>query len=70
MASPPTRITIAFTGGEEALLKKLSKEMKVSVSELVRKATKFYCRYQNVLEGDMERKIRTYLDLLPNGSTR
>ena len=67
ISSVPTRITIAFTSGEEVLLKKLSKEMKVSVSELVRRATKFYCGYQNVLEGDMERKIRTYLDLLPNG---
>lgn len=64
---PPTRITIAFTNGEDALLKKLSKEMNISVSELIRRATKFYCKYQSVLEGEMERKIRTYLDLLPNG---
>jgi len=67
MASPPTRITIAFTNGEEASLKDLSKEMNVSVSELVRRATKFYTKYHDTLEGDMARKIRTYLDLLPNG---
>ena len=67
MPSLPTRITIAFTNGEETLIKDLSKEMNVSVSELIRRATKFYCRYQDILEGEMERKIRTYLDLLPNG---
>ena len=67
MAAPPIRITVAFTDVEEAPLKELSKEMNVSVSELVRRATKFYCKYQDILDGDLERKIRAYLDLLPNG---
>ncbi|MDP7445344.1 MAG: hypothetical protein QGF64_06745 [Candidatus Poseidoniia archaeon] len=63
---PPTRITIAFTNGEAALLKKLSREMDVSVSELIRRTTKFYFKYQNILEGEIEIKIKAYLDLLLN----
>lgn len=67
MASVPSRITFAFDKDEETLLRKTSKEANVSVSELIRRAVKFYCKYRDVIEGDMERKIRTYLDLLPNG---
>lgn len=63
----PTRVTIAFSNGDDALLKKLSREANVSTSELVRRAIKFYSEYQEVVEGNLDRKVRTYLDMLPSG---
>jgi len=67
MAVLPTRVTIAFGRREDALLEKLKDETNVSTSELFRRALKFYSEYRHVLEGDIDRKVRTYLDLLPKG---
>ena len=67
MSPSPTRITIAFSGGEDSTLKKLKDEESVSTSEIIRRAVKFYSRYRYALQGDTDRKMKTYLDMLPKG---
>lgn len=67
MAVPPSRITFAFDKEEDALLRRVSKDADTSVSELIRRAVKFYCKYRSMIEGDTERKLGNYLDMLPSG---
>ena len=63
----PTRITVAFDQSTANLLEKISKEAGLSLSEIMRRALRFYSE-NSVLENAATReKIYTYMDLLLNG---
>lgn len=64
MKRPPIRVTIALDEDLLQLIEKTSKEMKISKSELLRRAITFYCENPALAES---KKIRFYLDMLPSG---
>ncbi|MBN1801005.1 MAG: CopG family transcriptional regulator [Candidatus Lokiarchaeota archaeon] len=64
------RVTIAMDDGTFNLLQDIREETKESQSELVRKAIKFYHKFNKLLEGNKNgtaRRINFYLDLLSHG---
>ncbi len=64
------RVTIAMDDGTFNLLQDIKEETNDSQSELVRKAIKFYHKYNKLLEGNKNgsaRRINFYLDLLSHG---
>ncbi len=64
MKRPPARVTIALDKDLEELIGKISEEMKVSKSELMRRAILFYAENRELAENQ---KIRFYIDMLPSG---
>ncbi|MEM2989665.1 MAG: ribbon-helix-helix protein, CopG family [Halobacteria archaeon] len=64
MKRPPARVTIALNEELVQLIEKISREMKISKSELLRRALMFYCENRALAESQ---KIRFYLDMLPSG---
>lgn len=64
---PPTRITISFDEKMNALFEKLKAETKLSQSELVRQALKFYSENKKVANEYGSKRIKTYFDMLAKG---
>ncbi|HID19662.1 MAG TPA: CopG family transcriptional regulator [Methanophagales archaeon] len=63
----PERVTIALDEGTVELFKKAKKELRVSQSELMREALKFYCKYKTLFESIDEEKVHTYVEMLSSG---
>ncbi len=63
----PERVTIALDEETTELFKKAKKGLKVSQSELMREALKFYCKYRMLFEPVDEVKVRTYIEMLSTG---
>ncbi|MFX1236672.1 MAG: ribbon-helix-helix protein, CopG family [Promethearchaeota archaeon] len=64
------RVTIAMDDSTFKLLREIKEKSNESQSELVRKAIKFYYKYNKVFEGNKNGKaklINMYLDLLSHG---
>ncbi len=49
------------------VFKKMKDELKVSQSELMREALKFYCKYRTLVEPVDAEKVRTYIEMLATG---
>jgi len=64
---PPERVTIALDEGTAELFKKTKEELRVSQSELMREALKFYCKYRTLFEPVEDEKVRTYIEMLSTG---
>jgi hypothetical protein len=64
---PPERVTIALDEETAELFKKAKKELRVSQSELMREALKFYCEYRTLFEPVDAEKVRAYIEMLPAG---
>ncbi len=65
MPKIPTRITIALDKETSELLEKLKNETKLSNSEIIRRALKFYAENKDIIS-DKE-KIETYVEMLLEG---
>jgi hypothetical protein len=63
----PTRITIALDGETNILIEKMKEEMKVSQSELVREALRFYYENKRIADVAVRHKIDFYMDMLLSG---
>ena len=63
----PTRITVAFDSSTANLLEKISKEVGLSQSEIMRRALRFYSDNRILENVETRKKIYTYMDLLLNG---
>ncbi|MHA1230683.1 MAG: ribbon-helix-helix protein, CopG family [Candidatus Helarchaeota archaeon] len=63
----PSRITIAIDEKTAELLEKTRNELKISQSELVRRALNFYYKYKDIVSKVEFDRLLTYLDMLPNG---
>ncbi len=62
----PIRVTIALDEESYAIFNDLRKDTKVSQSEIVRNALKFYYEYRELERFD-SRRIKTYVELLSEG---
>jgi hypothetical protein len=63
----PTRITVAFDQVTANLLEKISKEAKLSQSEIMRRALRFYHENRAIEDAATRKKLYTYMDLLLSG---
>ena len=63
----PTRITVAFDQSTANLLEEISKEVRLSQSEIMRRALRFYYENRAIHDAVIRKKIYTYMDLLLNG---
>lgn len=63
----PTRITVAFDKTTADLLEKISTEVQVSQSEIMRRALKFYNENKALEDPTTKKKIHAYLDMLLTG---
>ncbi len=63
----PIRITIALDEGTANLLENIKKEMKLSQSELMRRALRFYHENKSICDDAGSDKMRIYMDMLPSG---
>lgn len=63
----PVRITIALDEDTSKLFDTLKAETKLSQSELLRKALRFYSENKEALDSPKAKKIKTYLDMLGEG---
>ncbi|MBS7656673.1 CopG family transcriptional regulator [Candidatus Bathyarchaeota archaeon] len=63
----PVRITIALDSETYELLQKMKKEMRVSKSELMRNALRFYCENKDMIDAYMKSKVEFYIDMLCSG---
>lgn len=63
----PTRITVAFDHVTANLLEKISKEAKLSQSEIMRRALRFYHENRAIEDAATRKKVYTYMDLLLSG---
>ena len=63
----PVRITIALNNETHALVEKMKKEMKVSQSELLREALRFYYENKNIADVSVRNKLDFYMDMLLSG---
>lgn len=64
---PPERVTIAMDEDTFQIFKRMKDESKVSQSELMREALKFYCKYRTLFEHVDAEKVRTYIEMLSTG---
>jgi hypothetical protein len=64
---PPERVTVALDEETAELFKKEKDELRVSQSELMREALKFYCKFRTLFEPVEDEKVRAYIDMLPAG---
>ncbi|MDQ1280759.1 MAG: hypothetical protein QG670_2022 [Thermoproteota archaeon] len=60
----PTRITIALDEETVDLFENAKKETGFSQSELIRKALRFYCENQAIIDDKIRKKLYTYMDML------
>jgi hypothetical protein len=65
--SNPSRITVAFDANTAGLLEKISKEAQLSQSEIMRRAIKFYDENKVIIDPNVKRKVRLYLEMLSKG---
>ncbi len=63
----PERVTISLDEEAAELFKKVRKELKVSQSELMREALKFYDKYRVLYESLNAEKVQTYIEMLAHG---
>jgi hypothetical protein len=63
----PTRITVAFDKTTADMLKKISTDVQVSQSEIMRRALKFYNENKALEDPTIKKKIHAYLDMLLTG---
>jgi hypothetical protein len=63
----PTRITLAIDEETNKLFEQIKKETGISKSELIRRALKFYLRNESIMRGLADKKVYSYLDMLPSG---
>ena len=65
--SGPTRITAAIDKETADLLKKEIEESLLSQSEIIRRALRFYHEHKNMNNVSLQKKLRTYMDMLLSG---
>jgi hypothetical protein len=63
----PDRITVALDEDTSGMLKKMRDELKISQSELIREALKFYSRYRVLIESVEDNKMYTHTEMLRVG---
>jgi hypothetical protein len=63
----PTRVTVAFDKPTADLLEKISTEVDVSQSEIMRRALRFYSENKALEDAATKKKIQIYLDMLLTG---
>ena len=63
----PTRITVAFDKPSANLLEKLSSEAKLSQSEIMRRALKFYYENRAIVDPAIKKKVQFYMNLMLSG---
>ncbi len=63
----PERVTIALDEETVELFKKAKNDLRVSQSELMRDALKFYCKYKTLFEAIDVAQMRTYVEMLSSG---
>ncbi len=63
----PVRITIAIDEDMLEILNKMKEKFKISQSELIRRALKFYNDYYEIIQQVSPDQLITYLEMLPNG---
>jgi len=63
----PTRVTVAFDKATADLLEKISGEAKVSQSEIMRRAIRFYNENIGLQDAATLKKIHSYMDMLLSG---
>lgn len=63
----PVRVTIAMDEETSALFEKLKGETKLSQSELLRRALKFYSENKGLLESVEPKTLATYVEMLAQG---
>lgn len=63
----PVRITVAMDEETNALFDKLKTETKLSQSELLRRALKFYSENKGMLESVDSKTLATYVEMLAQG---
>ncbi len=64
---PPERVTVALDEETFEVFKKMRDELRVSQSELMREALKFYSKYRTLFEPVDAEKVRTYIEMLSTG---
>lgn len=60
----PVRITVAFDEEASALFEEMKKEMKLSQSELIRRALRFYHENKAIADISMRKRLYSYMDML------
>ncbi len=63
----PERITVAMDEETFKMFKKMQEEQKVSQSELIRQAVKFYRKYRVLIESMEDQKMYTHAEMLKVG---
>ncbi|MEM2911556.1 MAG: ribbon-helix-helix protein, CopG family [Candidatus Bathyarchaeia archaeon] len=63
----PIRVTVAFDPPTASLLEKLSHEEGLSQSEIMRRALRFFNENKALADHVVNRKVRSYMELLLNG---
>lgn len=63
----PTRVTVSLDDETNDLFEKLKKETKMSQSELLRQALRFYSANKELLKTGGSKKIETYVEMLSGG---
>lgn len=61
-----TRITIALDDETSDLIEKMKADKRVSQSDLIRKAVRFYHENERLSEDSLRRKVDFYIDMLPS----
>ncbi|HJH27046.1 MAG TPA: CopG family transcriptional regulator [Methanophagales archaeon] len=64
---PPEGVTVALDEETFEVFKKMKDELRVSQSELMREALKFYSKYRTLFEPVDAEKVRTYIEMLSTG---
>lgn len=60
-------VTVALDEETFEVFKKMKDELRVSQSELMREALKFYCKYRTLFESVDAEKVSTYIEMLLAG---
>jgi Arc/MetJ-type ribon-helix-helix transcriptional regulator len=63
----PIRITVALDSETNSLIEKIKEETKISQSELVREALRFYYDNRKIDNVDVKQKLDFYIDMLLSG---
>ncbi len=63
----PIRITVALDSETNSLIEKMKEETKVSQSELVREALRFYYENKKIADVAVRQKLNLYMDMLLSG---
>jgi Ribbon-helix-helix protein, copG family. len=67
MVKTPERVTIALDEETTNLLRDMKDDLRISQSELMREALKFYSRHKALFDSIDEEKIYTYVEMLSAG---